>query len=102
MTLYAGWIPFGYKITFDADGGKCDTASKKYPLGLALESLPKATRSGYTFAGWFTRRNCEGDRFTEETLMRKADMTLYAGWIKTGTKLTVTLDANGENVQRKV
>ncbi len=101
MTLYAKWVPFGYRITFDADGGKCDTASKKYPMGLALENLPIPTKSGYSFAGWYTRRKCEGDKFTEKTLMRKADMTLYAGWIKNGTKLTVTLDANGGKCTKK-
>ena len=101
MTLYAKWVPFGYRITFDADGGKCDTISKKYPFGLALESLPTPTKSGYTFAGWYTRRGCEGDKFTEATLMRKADMTLYAGWIRNGKKLTVTLDASGGKCSKK-
>lgn len=95
MTLYAKWKPTEYKVTFNADGGKCDTKTGMYSFGLAMKSLPEAKRDGFDFVGWYTRKGANGDRCTEKSEMPKNNITLYAAWIKKGTKLKVVLDPNG-------
>ena len=68
----------GYKITFDAKGGTL-TATELYTDRTGkLASLPNATRSGYTFDGWFTAET-GGEKVTTEKTFN-ANITLYAHW----------------------
>lgn len=69
------------KITFNANGGTCATTSKSYETGAAVGELPTATRSGYTFKGWFTAAS-GGTQVTATTVVT-GDMTLYAHWAVT-------------------
>jgi len=67
-------------VTFDANGGECDTASDALFSGETLASLPEATREGYTFLGWFTAKE-GGTEVTTDTAF-SADTTIYAQWEK--------------------
>lgn len=69
-----------HTITFDANGGSCDTAAADTNGDGVLTTLPTATRDGYTFDGWFTAKD-GGDKVTTETFF-KEDITLYAHWTK--------------------
>lgn len=79
-----------YTITFDANGGSCDTATADTNGNGVLTALPTATQSGYTFDGWFTAKD-GSDKVTTETTF-SADTTLYAHWTKisSGGGSTVT------------
>lgn len=101
MTLYAKWKPKEFKVTFNTNGGKCNTKTALYSFGRSMKSLPVPTKKGYDFAGWYTRKNANGDRFNEKTKMPKNDITLYAAWIKEGTKIKVSLDPNGGKCTKK-
>ena len=68
----------GYEITFDANGGQCDTTSMYTDTDGKLSALPTPTRGGYTFDGWFTEQN-GGTAVTAETMYDK-NTTLYAHW----------------------
>lgn len=68
----------GYEITFDANGGQCDTTSMYTDTAGKLSALPTPTRGGYTFDGWFTEQS-GGTAVTAET-MYNANTTLYAHW----------------------
>lgn len=68
----------GYEITFDANGGQCDTTSMYTDTDGKLSALPTPTRGGYTFDGWFTEQN-GGTAVTAETVYDK-NTTLYAHW----------------------
>ena len=70
-----------YTVTFNANGGSCSTSSKQYASGETLGTLPTATRSGYTFDGWYTSSS-GGTQVTAETVVT-ADVTFYAHWTKT-------------------
>lgn len=70
----------GYVITFDANGGSCDTTSVRTDLDGRISALPDASRDGYTFRGWFTAAS-GGEQVTTETVY-SADTTLYAQWEK--------------------
>ena len=43
-------------VTFDANGGNCSTGSKIVTYGQKYGTLPSATRSGYSFLGWYLKR----------------------------------------------
>ena len=93
ITLYAHWEPKTYKMTFDPNGGACETATADYPVDTDVGTLPVPTRDYYTFAGWYI----EGDTSVHVTDTYRqattADVTVTARWIP-GT-YQVTLDANG-------
>lgn len=67
MTLYAKFIPAQYTITFDPQGGTCDTKSGEYSFGQGVGNLPTPTKTNYTFLGWYSRPECGG---TKETLIK--------------------------------
>ena len=91
MTLYAHWSKVYYTVTFNANGGSCSTSSKSLAGGSTLGTLPTATRSGYTFDGWYTAKS-GGTKVTSSTAVTGA-MTLYAHWSQ--IYYTVTYNANG-------
>ncbi len=90
-----------HTLTFDANGGTCDTTSmiveEGYSYGSPIQSLPLATREGYVFAGWYTDKT-SGTRVTNETIFEgKDDVTLYAHWasyLLSGTDLNTELKKN--------
>ena len=51
LTLYGGWTPIDYTISFDAAGGS--SVSSIVAPYLSAVQLPTPDRPGYTFMGWF-------------------------------------------------
>ena len=89
-----------YKLTANANGGttsdstgwaKIDysTSVKFIPYNAAYTVLPSATRSGYTFDGWFTAAS-GGSQVSTNIVMGSADTVIYAHW----TEHTATLTYN--------
>ena len=79
-----------YNVTFDSNGGSAVAAAKvEYGKPVAEPAAP--SRTGYTFAGWYTAKG--GGSKYDFTKPVTADMTLYARW--TVNKYTVAFDANG-------
>ena len=66
-------------VTFNANGGTVDTASKTYKKQDMYGTLPTPTRDGYTFSGWYTNINDESTRVTSG-LQVPGNVTLYAKW----------------------
>lgn len=95
--IHAHWSTEGQTRTiyFDAAGGSCSTTSKSATVGSAVGALPTATRSGYTFAGWFLS-TVGSDQVTAQTIMGEEDFMLYAHW--SATTATITFNANGGTV----
>ena len=91
-TLYAQWTANEYDVTFNANDGTVGTTTKTVTYGSTYGGLPTPTREGYTFAGWFTKKD-GGTQVTKETVVTTADKhTLYAHW--TANTHTVKFDAN--------
>lgn len=76
-------------ISFDANGGSVDTASKTVTYYSTYGNLPTpAARTGYTFDGWYTAAS-GGTKVTSTTkVSTTGDRTLYAHW--TANKYTIT------------
>lgn len=83
------------KVTFKSNGGS--SVSAQYVLYNAKASKPKnPTKSGYTFAGWYTDSKCtKAYNFSTKLTGNK---TLYAKWLK---KYTVKFNANSGSVKTK-
>lgn len=97
-TIYAKWLDASStsSVTFEVNGG-----SEIEPLivvnGQAVTKPTDPTKSGFTFAGWFT--DVELTNAFEFTTVINNDLDLYAKWV-----ITVTFDANGGTpaIQTKV
>ena len=79
-----------YNVTFDSNGGSA-VAAAKVEYGKPVAEPASPSRTGYTFAGWYTAKG--GGSKYDFTKPVTADMTLYARW--TVNKYTVAFDANG-------
>ncbi len=85
VTYYAQWTknatpPTNYTVTFNANGGSVSPATRSVAGGAAVGELPKPTRSGYTFVGWFTAAS--GDTQISAATKVTANVTYYAQWTK--------------------
>jgi hypothetical protein len=78
-TLYAHWTT-SQTVTFNANGGKCSTKSKKYTVGKTYGSLPKATWKGHVFSGWATLADGGEAVAVGDAVPELAARTLYAQW----------------------
>jgi uncharacterized repeat protein (TIGR02543 family) len=82
MSVYAKWT---VTVTFNLDGGaigdstvtQTRTLNSSASIGTNMPAEP--TKSGYTFAGWYTAQNGGGEQFTSASPI-SANMTVYAKW----------------------
>ncbi|MFB7139379.1 InlB B-repeat-containing protein [Gottfriedia sp. NPDC056225] len=88
-TLYAKWKINSYKVSYVSNGGS--TVHAQTANYNSVVNLPKPTRTGYTFAGWYkdaTLKTPAGN-----SLKLTGNITLYAKWnINT---YTVKFNSNG-------
>lgn len=79
--MYASWIPNTYTVTFNKNGGGTPSfSSKTVYYDDTYGSLPTVSRTGYTFAGWYTAAS-GGTKITASTKVAiTANQTLYAHW----------------------
>ncbi|MCR4647791.1 MAG: InlB B-repeat-containing protein [Lachnospiraceae bacterium] len=89
LTIKAYWRAGVVTVTFDVNGGKALTSSSKTLTAYSkYGELPTTSRTGYTFAGWYTAKS-GGTKVTAESIC-EGDITLYARWsANTNTKYTV-------------
>ncbi|WP_405154339.1 InlB B-repeat-containing protein [Paenibacillus sp. FSL K6-0108] len=77
-TLYAKWAPNTYTVTFNTLGGSTvSNIAVEYEKKLSAPASP--SRSGYTFAGWYTDPELKTPFNFAQTVIT-ADLTLYAKW----------------------
>lgn len=89
-----------FKITFKANGGKVSKKTKSVKYRKKYGKLPTATRAGYKFDGWYTKKN-GGKKVTAKTKVKRSTKhKLYAHWKK---KVTVTFknSLHGDVIQQK-
>jgi uncharacterized repeat protein (TIGR02543 family) len=99
-TYTAQWTANTYTIAYNLNGGKNNTDN---PISYTVETktiiLANATRTGYTFDGWYT-----DEAFTNaKTQIAKGstgNITLYAKWTANKSIITITLPKDAEiNIQ---
>lgn len=65
-----------YTVTWNANGGSCSVSTSQVASGDAIGTLPTATKSGYTFNGWFTQAS-GGTQISASTTV-SGNVTYYA------------------------
>lgn len=92
-TLYAKWtavpvVPATYKVSFDANGGTGTMDAVSVTSG-SDASLPEMgfTYTGHNFLTWNTAKDGSGTSYRNggKVAAVKADVTLYAQWVKAPT-----------------
>ena len=95
LTLYAKWTSsvVQYTITFESNGGSA-VAAITQEEGSAVTAPVNPTKSGFTFAGWFSD-TALSNAYTFSN-MPSSNTTLYAKWeaVAVITK-TITFESNG-------
>lgn len=67
-----------YTLTFDANGGKCETTSIEVQNATPVGELPTPTRTGFDFDGWYLEN---GTQVKADTVFSTGeDQTVYAHW----------------------
>ena len=99
-TLYAKWTPSVYTITYKDQGNA--TFSGTHESGNPTQhtygtetTLKGATKTGYTFGGWYKEATCTNKVTSLGTTEYTANITLYAQW--TANTYTVKFDGNGSD-----
>ena len=73
-----------FTLNLDANGGSCSVSSLVAYYYCSLtnigKSLPTATKSGYTFSGWYTERTGGSRVYDSTPLTYTTATTLYAHW----------------------
>ncbi|WP_310603038.1 InlB B-repeat-containing protein [Anaerosporobacter sp.] len=96
QTLYARWNGKKYNVTFNANGGSCYTSSTVVTYYEKYGELPTPSKTGYSFAGWYTDIT-GGYLITKDTTVTiDKNQVLYARW--NANYFTVTFVTNGGTV----
>lgn len=94
--IYARWTPAQYKVTFNANGGTCDTTEATVTYNQKYTFLPTPSKSGYVFDGWYLEDSFVNKVTKNVTkVTATSDHTLYAKWKMV---VKVTFNANGGNI----
>ncbi len=82
MTLYAKWGPIKYSIIYNLNGGvNNETNPVEYTADAETIILSEATKTGYTFDGWYQNVDMTGDAVTEIIAGSVGDVEVWARWI---------------------
>jgi uncharacterized repeat protein (TIGR02543 family) len=95
--ITANFKPLGnvaiYTVTFNINGGGSSVDPLTVASGDRVTKPANPTRSGYTFAGWYSNAELTGSAWNFETGTVTANTTLYAKWAE--VTYTVTFEVNG-------
>jgi uncharacterized repeat protein (TIGR02543 family) len=95
ITVYALWTAGSYTVIFNADGGVLlGSPTATVTAGGNVSSLPGATKTGYTFGGWWTEPFGGGTQFNTFTPVN-ATFTVFAKWIAEAASCTVFFIPDG-------
>jgi len=97
ITVYAKWNSYTYTVTFNSQSATVEASPTSKTVtspATTVDALPTApTKTGSTFAGWYTATSGGGTEFTATTTVT-ANITVYAKW-STNSVYTVTYDSQG-------
>ncbi|MBQ7363777.1 MAG: InlB B-repeat-containing protein, partial [Clostridia bacterium] len=80
ITLWARFTPISYTITYVLDGGENNVNNPDTYTVLDTTVLGNPTKTGYTFAGWYTDANFNNSISSLEG--KSGNLTLRAKWTK--------------------
>ena len=91
-------VPYtNYTVSFNANGGSVSPTSKSVSKGSTYGTLPTPTRTGYSFAGWYTAASGGTQITSGTTVSLTANQTLYAHWTQNTYTATIHHWCDGFN-----
>lgn len=88
FTAYAKWEKIDYTIVFKTDGGTpVDNASYNVTDGIPADKMPKTSKAGYKFLGWY-----KGDTKIEKIDPGYEELELIAKWELISYSITYNLN----------
>ena len=100
VTIYAKWTINSYKVTFDTNGGSEVSGQSVEWNKLAAKPETEPVKEGFTFAGWYTDKDCNTEYNFEAAV--KADVTIYAKWTINSYKVTFNSKGGSNIASQKV
>ncbi len=90
-SFYAKWEAVEYRIEFQT---KCEIwiDNKTYTIETPTFDLPRPTRDGYNFLGWYESEDCSGDAVEGIELGTYGEKKYYAAWSPITYYLTFDVD----------
>ena len=95
---YAVWQQDQVTLTFSSQGGAFKDTGKEVATvdtvtdgAYALPTAPR--RTGYTFDGWYTETNGQGERVPDAPTAPTSNAVYFAKWV--GDQINLNLDPNG-------
>lgn len=82
-----------FMLSFNGNGGNTSEENRTIHYGDSYGSLPSASKTGYTLAGWYTTASGGKAVTSSSTYGVRSNQTLYAHW--TANKYTVYFNGNG-------
>ncbi|EPR10538.1 InlB B-repeat-containing protein [Ruminiclostridium papyrosolvens] len=80
----------GKTMVFDSNGGSAvDMICKLSGANISAWRPANPTKAGYTFAGWYSNKDCTGTAYTIPNTMPNENVTLYAKWTPNVASYTV-------------
>ncbi|MCR4994715.1 MAG: InlB B-repeat-containing protein [Bacteroidales bacterium] len=87
ITMYAQWTPNPYQVAFNANNGTGSMANEDFVYDTAKNLTENVfTRRGYTFEGWNTQADGNGDSYADKASVKNLTaelngiVDLYAQW----------------------
>ena len=90
--LYIKWVLNDYTISYTLNGGTNGSNPTSYTVETDTITLDPATKTGYTFDGWYNNSEFTGDAVTSIPKGSTGNITLYAKF--TVNQYTITFDSN--------
>ena len=92
-TFYAKWLANSYNVILVTNEGTINSGNiEGYTYGVTAILPTDVTKDGYTFTGWYSDEDCEGDVVSIISSTETGNKTFYAGW--SNTAYSVTLHTN--------
>lgn len=105
QNLYAQWLGDLYTITYkdkgdvSFSGEHVDGYPTNHRYGTAT-TLKSATKTGYTFDGWFDESTCSGDALATVGASAYTDnFTLYGSWTPKTTTITLNMQSGSSGTE---
>lgn len=94
LTLYSKWVANTYSLSFNVNGGSGSVNGVNVTYDGKYSNLPAGpSRTGYTFAGWFTEASGGTQIKSTDTVKITSNTTLYAHW--TANTYYIKYNGNG-------
>ncbi len=90
--VYSGNLTRCYKVSYVLNSGKNNSSNPTYYMASEEITLKSATRTGYTFAGWY-KESVFTNKITKISKGSTGNVTLYAKW--TANTYKIAFNGNG-------